>query len=246
MKINTLIIDDDPLWRDLLERFAKMNSLIHLVDSFDSALKAYAKVSEGEIDLLLLDVDMPELSGIDFVKSLERPPFVIFITAHSKYALDSYDVSAVDYLVKPFTYDRFLKAIERVRERLLVKQRLKSSENPVIEQDYFFIRVNQNYLRFLYDDVLYMKAQENFTQIFTKDNSEMALVNIRNIEKQLLNDVFVRVHRSYLVNRKAITMLTKDHVLLINGLEIPIGKQYKQNVESDLVQSKLIKRIVDN
>lgn len=236
MKINTLILDDNPNWQRIIGKFVGLNPLLNLVATCDSAMAAYAQMAEHQIDLLICDIEMPEFSGLDFVKSLRHAPAVIFVTSHRDFALDCYEVSPVDFLMKPLDPARFLKAIEKVAERLE-----NAPENSPIEP-YFFVKESANYVQIRYKEVLYMQGQSNYTNIVTTDKTYLPLLSIARLEEQLKGDVFIRVHRSYLVNRDAIDTIGKSHITLVNGFEIPIGDQYRSKINQKHVESFNVSR----
>lgn len=236
MKINTLIIDDDINWQKILSKFVQMNPLLELVGTCGSAMEGYAKMAEKEVDLLICDIEMPEMSGLALVKSIRYAPCVIFVTSHRDYALDCYEVSPVDFLLKPLDLDRFLQSIEKVRYRLSNLPETKTLE------PYFFVRENFNYVQIAYKDVLYMKAQDNFLQIVTQQRSYLPILSITKMEEQLKGDVFLRVHRSYLVHRGAIQSISKNDVILITGESIPIGDQYRTGINRKHIEGFLVSR----
>lgn len=236
MKINTLIIDDSLDWRKIISKFVGMNPVLNLIGSCASAMEGYAQISEHEVDLLICDIEMPDLSGLSFVRSLKNPPLVVFVTAHRDYALDCYEVSPVDFLLKPLNYERFLSAIEKVRHRLE-----NSPETSSIEP-YFFVRESLHYVQIRYKDVLYIKSQENFVQIVTAEHKYLPLLTIAKLEEKLKDEVFLRVHRSYIVHRDAIMKITKNHIILRGGHEIPIGDQYRSKINQKHIEAHNISR----
>jgi DNA-binding LytR/AlgR family response regulator len=230
MKINTLIVDDDPHWRLVIEKFASTNPIINIIGSCDSAMAAYGKLMDESIDLLICDIEMPDLSGLDLVKSLKAAPSVIFVTAHRDYALDCFEVSPVDFLLKPLEFPRFLKAIEKVRLRL---------ENAVEVspiEPYFFIRENSSYVQIRYRDVLYIEAKDNTMQIVTKAAVYSTTLTIAKLEEKLKSNILLRVHRSYLVHRDAILRVNKNDIVLTNGVDIPIGDQYRNKINQKHIE----------
>lgn len=236
MKINTLIIDDNPNWRLTLSKFVEMNPVLKLVAVCESAFEAYAKLTENEVDLLICDIEMPDISGIGLAKSLPNGPLIIFVTSHQEYALDCYEVSPVDFLLKPLNFERFLQSIEKVRKRLLTQP------EDIELAPYFFVKDGHNYEQILYHNVLYMKAQEHFLHIVTPNHTYTPMLSISKMEEQLKGDVFLRVHRSYLVHRLAIATITKDDVILTNGEKIPIGDQYRAKISRQHIGGNLISR----
>ena len=236
MKINVVVIDDDPSWQKIIAKFVGLVPFLNLVDTCNSAVVAYPKLIEEEIDLLICDIEMPEMSGLAFVKNLKNPPLVVFVTSHRDYSLDCYEVSPVDFLLKPLDFQRFLSAIEKVRLRL------QSPPESIVVEPYFFVRENQNYIQILYKNVQYMKAQENFVQIVTLNQTYLPTVSITKMEEQLKGDVFLRVHRSFLVNRMYIEIITKDEVILTGGYKIPIGEQYRAQISRKHIDGRVISR----
>jgi DNA-binding LytR/AlgR family response regulator len=236
MRINTLIVDDNLVWQKIISKFVQLNPILSLVGVCGSAMEAYAKLVDGDIDLLICDIEMPEMSGLQFVKSLRITPMVIFVSAHRDYALDCYEVSPVDFLLKPLDINRFLKSIEKVRLRYL-------NQNEIVEiEPYFFIRENLNNVQIPYKDVIYMKAQENFLQIVTSTKSFLPILSISKMEEQIKGDRFLRVHRSFLVNRSEISLIGKNEIMLSNGLSIPIGDQYRTQINRKHLDGNLVTR----
>jgi two-component system, LytTR family, response regulator LytT len=236
MKINTLIIDDSPDWRKIISKFVGMNPLLNLVDTCSSAMEAYGKLTEHDVDLLICDIEMPELSGLSFIRSLVHPPLVVFVTAHRDYALDCYEVSPIDFLMKPLDYERFMKAIEKVRQRLE-----NAPETSPIEP-YFFIRENRDYLQIRYKDVLYIKSHENVVHIVTADKTYQPILTMARLEEKLKGDIFLRVHRSFLIHRDAIATIGKNDIILRGGQEIPIGDQYRTKISHKHIETYSISR----
>lgn len=236
MKINTLIIDDNLDWQKIISKLVQLNPLLNLVGVCDSAMQAYAKLVEGEIDLLICDIEMPDMSGLQLIKSLRSAPFVIFVTAHRDYALDCYEVSPIDFLLKPIELERFLQSIEKVRLKYI------NTPDTLEIEPYFFVRENLNYVQILYKDVLYMKAQENFLLIVTTTQNYLPILSITKMEEQLKGDKFLRVHRSFIVNRSAIRVISKNDITLSNGQSIPIGEQYRTQINRKHIDGNLVSR----
>jgi len=236
MKINTLIIDDNVDWQKIISKVVQLNPILNLVGVCSSVMEAYAKLVDGNIDLLICDIEMPDMSGLQFVKSLRITPMVIFVSAHRDFALDCYEVSPVDFLLKPLDFERFLQSIEKVRLRYL-----SPPENVEIEP-YFFIRENLNHVQIPYKDVIYMKAQENFLQIVTATQSFLPILSITKMEEQIKSDRFLRVHRSFLVNRSEISLIGKNEIILSNGTAIPIGDQYRSQINRKHIEGKIVSR----
>lgn len=236
LRANTLVVDDDKLWQKSISKLVLLSPILNLVGTCSSAMEAYAKIVENDIDLIICDIEMPEMSGIDFIKSIKNPPLVIFITSHRDYALDCYEVSPVDFLLKPFDISRFLSSIEKVRLRL---------DNPPdisTIQPYLFVRENHNYIQIAYKDIQFMMAEDNFLKIVTPNQNFLPILTISKMEQFLKGDTFMRVHRSFLVNREHIKMLTKDNVVLNSGKKIPIGDQYRNQINRKHIEGNLVSR----
>ncbi|AEI49658.1 LytR/AlgR family response regulator transcription factor [Runella slithyformis] len=236
MKINTLVVDDNPNWRNTLSKLVALNPVLHLVAACESALEAYGNMAEEDIDLIICDIEMPELSGLGLARSLKNGPLFVFVTSHRHYALDCYEVSPVDFLLKPIEVERFMKSIEKVRVRL--------SNAPEVLQipPYFFVREGHSYVQIAYHDVLYMKAQEHYLQIVTKEATYTSLLSLAKIEEQLKGEVFLRVHRSFLVHRSAIAVIHKNDLVLVNGESIPLGDQYRSKISRVHLNPHLLSR----
>jgi DNA-binding LytR/AlgR family response regulator len=234
MKIKTLVIDDDPHWQKILSKMVEINPFLELLGIHGSAMEAYAQL--GDTELLICDIELPDMKGIDFVKSLRQSPMVIFVTSHADYALDCYEVAPVDFLLKGFPMERFLKSIERVRA-----YHQNTSFAPVIDP-HFFVRDGLNYVQIRYRDVLYMKSQDNNLLIVTPEQTYSPVLTIPKIEEHLKGGLFLRVHRSFLINRAAIKMIIKNEIILTNGDAIPIGDQYRALLNRKLMANNLISR----
>ena len=238
MNIRTIIVDDDDAWREILSSYVATIPNLTLEGSFDSPQIAFQKLSEENIDLAILDIDMPVMSGLSLVKSLKNPPAIIFVTSHADYAASSYDVEAVDFLTKPFEFDRFVKAIERVTKRLESNQIAKT---PTPEDDLFFIRSQNSYIKLRFSEVLFVKAMENFIQIVTEAQKYTVLMPLTNIESQLPPEKFMRVHRSYIINMFNITSVERDTVNIKDN-SIPLSEQYKEKLIETMIEKRLLKK----
>ena len=236
MKINTLIVDDNPSWRLTISKLVAMTPVLNLVATCASGFEAYAKLTELEIDLLICDIELPDISGMSLAKSLSNGPLILFVTSHQEYALDGYEVSPVDFLLKPINPERFLQSVEKVRRHLL------STSDEAVANPYFFVRDGHNYEQIAYKDVLYMKAREHYLDIVTPTRTYTPLISISKIEEKLKDNIFLRVHRSFLVHRMAIATIGKDHIVLTNKEKIPIGEQYRAQINRKHIEGNLISR----
>jgi DNA-binding LytR/AlgR family response regulator len=242
MKIRTVIIDDNEIWRTTIEAFVKMNDLLELIGTYSSAAEAYSQIIEKKPDLIFCDVDMPDVNGIAFFKEIKRHPLLIFVTSHPNYALESYETNAIDFLVKPFPVERFFKSVEKVRIMLkILEAGKKGKEMEKIEDNFFFVRSNNAFQKINYDEILYIKSMENFVQIKTKTDTYTTLVSLKNIMLQLPKHKFMQVHRGYVVNIYEVTSIDKEQVFIGNQ-SVPLGDNYKEELLNTLVENKLVKR----
>ncbi len=234
MKYTCLIIDDEELARDLIENHLRQLDEFELIASCSSAIEASKILQQQNVDLLFLDIEMPVLRGTEFFKNLIHKPKVIFTTAYRDYALDGFELNAVDYLLKPITFGRFFKAIEK-----FVSLSNSNTQPPSVnveaivnKDDFIFIRKDRKQVKLFLDHILYIESIKDYIKIHTKDKSHMIKYSITSFAKNLDNR-FIRTHRSYIVNVDKITAYTKYDVE-IDVIEIPIGESYKSDVQNSL------------
>lgn len=233
--IRTIIIDDDRDWHNILEKLIEVHPKLEWAGSFSSPIEAHEFLSQGNVDLVFLDIEMPNFNGIEFIERMINPPSTIFITAFPEFAAKSYEVNAVDYLIKPFSTPRFLQAIEKV----ILKQNHSANSHSLIDNEFFFIRENNQFIKIDIDKVLFLKSMENYTQIITSDNTYTVLMSLTNVEEQLPPSVFRRVHRSYIANISKITSVTKSD-LAVGQYKIPLTRTFVDDILNNLVKKRLI------
>ncbi|WP_422862022.1 LytR/AlgR family response regulator transcription factor [Flagellimonas sp. W118] len=228
MKYQCVIIDDEPLARELLEGYLQKIPGFELVASCSSAIEAVGVVSGQKIDLLFLDIEMPVLKGTDFFKSLAHKPQVVFTTAYRDYAVDGFDMNALDYLLKPIFFDRFFLAIQK----FLKSQNTDKKEIVIPSKggkgDYLFVNKAKKQIKVIFDSILYVESFKDYINIHLQEESLTIKESISSFEKRL-DDRFIRLHRSYIVNSEKITAFTKNDVE-VGRIEIPIGNNYKNNL----------------
>ena len=231
-KVTCIVVDDEPLAIELLEEYINQTPRLQLLNKFDNPLSAMEYLKSHKVDILFVDIQMPVLTGIDLVKILQEPPTVIFTTAYREYAVESYDLEAIDYLVKPITYVRFIKAINKYNESLAshTTQESPSQLNTPIEKpkESIYVNVNKKYIKIVFSDIHYIESVKDYIDIHMKDNVVTTKSTITDFYTKL-PDNFIRIHRSFIVNRKQVTAFTQ-HDLEIGDKELPIGKSYKQDV----------------
>lgn len=224
--INCLIIDDAPIARNILVEYCKLLPTLHVSGTSSDAFDAREKILQMPIDLVFLDINMPVLTGIDLVKTLKHPPQVIFTTAYKEFATDAFELGACDYLVKPFSLERFIIAIDRVKERLGRPTMNSDSKPDVHVNNHLLIRSEGMINKLNYDQILYLEASRNNTKVVTSQISFLSSTSLSSLEKLLPAELFSRVHRSFIVNRSKITSMQGNRVY-INKSEIPIGNNFK-------------------
>jgi DNA-binding LytR/AlgR family response regulator len=224
-----MIVDDEPLVRELLEDNISQVPFLELVNSCKTALEALKVLQEKEIDLIFLDIQMPRLNGLQFLQSLDHPPLVIMVTAYDKYAVEGFNLQTVDYLLKPFSFDRFLKACNRAAELFRMKNSTATSE-PAKSND-FFVNVEYTLVKIVASDILYIEGLKDYIKIYlsSKPKPVLTRMSLRAIEAKLPVDGFIRTHRSFLVAISKITKIKRDFVC-VGSIEIPISETFRENV----------------
>lgn len=237
MKIKCMLVDDEPIARKGMEEYVNEVSFLELTHSCESALKAADCIKSKPVDLILLDIQMPKLSGIEFLRDLKNPPLVIFTTAHSNYALEGYSLDVIDYLLKPISFDRFLRAVQKAYDYHL----LKGQTTEHSKADYFFIKVNHQFEKVTYDEILFIEAMQNYCIINTSAKKLITYHTLSGIEKQLPNNRFMKVHKSFVVAIEKIVSLDSSE-LKIGSASVPISRSLKDEVLKRVMGDKLLNR----
>ncbi len=231
--MNCIIIDDDPLSRKIIEGFIDKTDALNLVGSFESPLSAFNIFkTEESIDLIFLDIEMPEMSGLEFINTLDAPPMIIIVSGNEKYALEAYEYDVVDYLLKPLALPRFYKSLTKAQKRY--QERESISRYP---EEIFIKKKNSTLVRLKYDDILWVEALENYVTVNTFKEKFTIHFTMKAIENKLPMVKFKRVHRSYIVNIHRIEYIEDSNVVIKveSGTKvIPIGKSYRDNLMDDL------------
>lgn len=236
MKINCLAVDDEPLALDVVQSFAKNNLHIEKLWTASNAISASEMLRKHKIDLVFLDIQMPQISGLDFVRKLENPPLIVFTTAFSEYAVEGFEVDAIDYLLKPFSEERFEKAVIKAINIQKIPQKEKAG---LVSNDFIFIKANHQQNKVYYKDIKYVEAYADYVKIFTTDRRFVTLQTMKNMETKLPEQLFVRVHRSFIVGLNHIQSFTLSSVQ-IGEQKISIGKNYKDTFQKALQQNKFL------
>jgi DNA-binding LytR/AlgR family response regulator len=237
--ISCIIIDDEPLARKGLKEYIDDVDFLHLAGESDNPLKAAKLISEGNIQLLFLDIQMPKLSGLEFFKTLSPAPPVIFTTAFPQYALDGFELNALDYLVKPVSFDRFYKAALRAKEYYEVR----AENNKVVagQEDYFFIKADNKLVKIAFDEVLFAEALQNYVCIQTTTKKYITYLTFKSIEDYLPANRFIKTHKSYIVAASRIDSIDGSEIK-IGSHTIPISRNSKEEVMEKLLKGKFLKR----
>ncbi|MFH6995601.1 LytR/AlgR family response regulator transcription factor [Flavobacterium sp. FlaQc-48] len=226
-----VIIDDEPLAVELLEDFVRKVDTLELVSTFNNAIDAVSFINQNNVDLIFLDIQMPHFSGIDFLNTIEKKPLVIFTTAYSDYAVEGFNLGAVDYLVKPIPFHRFLKSVVRAQQVLnpagAIQAITENTTVPELEQDFMFVRAEYENVKMNFSDILFIEGLKDYVKIYTTDNKfTLTLISLIKLENLLSSKGFSRIHRSYIINIKHVKSIQKNKVL-ISDKRIPISESYK-------------------
>lgn len=240
MGIKCIIIDDEPLARKGLKEYMEDVNFLELTGEFDNALKATDLLNKGEVQLLFLDIQMPRITGLDFFKTLKQPPPVVFTTAYPQYALEGFEVNALDYLVKPISFERFLKAALKAREYYEVREK-NVEETAATPGDYFFIKADNKLVKLFFEDVLFAEALQNYVVIHTKDKKYITYLTFKAVEDYLPADRFIKTHKSYIIATARIDSIEGNDIR-IGQHHIPISRNLKDEVMEKLVNNRFLKR----
>lgn len=219
------MVDDEPPAIELLQKYVSMIEQLEIVGTSNSAVKAFDMLKEQSIDLIFLDIQMPVLNGIDFIKTLQNPPAIILTTAYREYALDGYDLDIVDYLLKPIAFDRFLKAVDRYRNR--AKPHIDPSSSSPNIPSHIFCNVNRTRHKVMLDDILYIESLKDYVRIHTRESKLVVKGNIGTFMKRLPTEEFVRIHRSFAVALQHIQSYNQSEVA-VQGTTLSIGRSYQE------------------
>lgn len=226
--INCMIIDDEPLSVDILSSYIQKFSFLSLKISFNSSLQALEYAGMAEIDLIFLDIHIPDLNGLNFYKALSTRPEVIFTTAYSEYAATGFELNAIDYLLKPIPLERFVSAVNKAKDYITYKNR-----RAVADKDYFFINASYKTHKIFFDDILWLEGLKDYTKIFLKGNPNPLLIlqNLKYFEDFLPEKEFIRVHRSYIVSVRKMDTITRKQITIGNST-IPVSDNYRERIFS--------------
>lgn len=239
MKLNCLIIDDEPFARKGLEEHVKEIEFLHVAGTCGDALKAAMYITEQKIDLMYLDIHMPKVNGMDFLKNLKNPPLTIITTAYSDYALEGYTLDVVDYLVKPISFERFLKASQKALEVFQLRARAGSGSSP--EDGFFFVRCERKFEKVFFRDVSYIEGMQNYAVIHAAGRKLITYITLTSLESQLPKEQFLKVHKSFLISVPHVKAIEGDE-LILDEARIPIGRTLRDQVVQQIMGNRLFRR----
>ena len=235
MSTKCIIVDDEPLAIEILESYVAKVDQLQLVSTFRNAISAFTFLQQESVDLIFLDIQMPKLSGIDFLKTLKHPPKVIFTTAFRDYAIEGFELEIVDYLLKPIPFDRFLKAVAKVFHQP-INASAPSSKHEVVSDNYVYFKVDKKMIKTKMADVLYIESIKDYVKVKTSDKEIVTQQKISYLEESLPREQFLRIHRSFIVNLEKIDAYSATDVE-IGKHNIPIGRNYKNDVMKVLAKN---------
>jgi DNA-binding LytR/AlgR family response regulator len=231
MKINCIAIDDEPLALDIIRDYCSKVPFLNLIRTFDNAMDSIEFIRSNKLDLLFLDIQMEELTGIQLLHALKHRPYVIFTTAYDSYAIQGFELDIIDYLLKPISFERFVKSVDKVYEKMHTDQMLKTKPDPVVaapsEDAYFFVKTETRMEKVRYTDVLYIEGMGDYWRIITPGKRIMTLLNYKKLEEMLPPRQFIRVHKSFIVAVDKIDSVERNRIKIADRL-IPVSETFRK------------------
>ncbi len=243
--IRTLVIDDEPLALDLVRSYVDQTPFLELVGSCSNAKDAYARIAQGDVELIFLDVQMPGMSGLTLMKAIEsydNAPKAIFTTAFAEYALEGFKLNAVDYLLKPFNFDEFMKAATKAQRLIELEQNsIQPSQNATDGEEYFFVKSEHRLVRIDVPRIIYIEGLKDYIKVYMNDEPKpvLTLSSLKNMEARLPQQQFLRVHRSFIINIAFVHSVDKNQILMSNNAKIPMGEGFKQQF-TEVINKKIL------
>lgn len=232
-KISCVITDDEPVARKGLQGYVEKCDFLQLAGVCEDAIQLNSFLKQQPVQLIFLDIEMPYVTGIEFLKNSSNPPKVIFTTAYEQYAIKSYELDVLDYLLKPISFDRFLKAANKAYDYFQSKE--------IQSNDHIFIKVNSKLEKVSFDDILFAEAMENYVAIYTRGQKHITNITLKGLQEKLPVNAFIQTHKSYIINIQAVQSI-EGNILHIDKYQVPISKYQKEEVMEKMVNSKLLKK----
>lgn len=242
--INVIIVDDEPLAQDVLETYIEKIPELHLVKKCNNALEANDALNNEDVDLMFLDIQMPQLTGVDFLKTLKNPPLVIFTTAYPNYAIEGFELNALDYLLKPISLERFMKAVNKAIDQIELQKKEpvvgggSSDENA----DFIFVKADKKLVKIKFDEIIYIEGLKDYVIIRMEKSRVITLQTMKSLEEKLPTNLFRRIHRSYIVSIDKINAIVGNMVEVVEknqAKHLPIGKNYRDDLLAIVNQNRL-------
>jgi DNA-binding LytR/AlgR family response regulator len=234
MKIKCIIIDDEPLGAEVIEAHLKEFPNMELKESFTNPLEALSIIESGEIDVVFIDINMPKMNGLDFIRSIEQSPYFIITTAYREYAVESFDLDVLDYLVKPIPFTRFLKSINKLSQKFITDK--SEDVQQTIEKSFIFLKVDKKLIKIKFEDIFFIESLKDYIKVFTKSGEYLAHKSLSGITEELPKTQFLRLHRSFTVALDKIQALEGNSVLVTNK-RIPIGRKYLNHAKDVILNT---------
>lgn len=236
--INCVIIDDEPLAREGMASYVREVEFLNLVETCVNPVELIRLLDQHRVDLIFLDIQMPKMNGIEFLKIMPKPPMVVITTAFPSYALESFQLNVLDYLLKPITFDRFFKAANKAKDYHQLITKAADQNIPDAVADYFFIKCGNKFEKIYFNDILYIQGMQNYVTIYTHKGKYMTLLYLKNLEESLDSRQFIRVHKSFIVSINKIETIEGNEVI-IPSHRIPVSRNYRDQLIQQVVASKL-------
>ena len=237
MKIKCIIIDDEPLAGEVIATHLKEFSNMQLLGSYTNPLDALLLIDSGEVDAVFIDINMPKMNGLDFIRSLDASPYFIITTAYREYAVESFDLDVFDYLVKPVPFTRFLKSINKLSQKMMTEQSTETTQ-PSTEKSFIFLKVDKKLIKIKFEDIYFIESLKDYIKVFTKTGDYLAHKSLSGITEELPNNLFLRIHRSFTVALDKIQALEGNSVMIADK-RIPIGRKYINHAKDVILNTSI-------
>ena len=236
--MNCIAIDDEPLALNVIREFCRKIDFINLLDTFTNPFDAMKHLNRGEVDVMFLDIHMPNITGMEFFRSLTRPPLLIFTTAFTQHALEGFELDAIDYLVKPIPFQRFLRAVNKANELLLSRKNIQNPTPHVQASGYMMVKAEYKTIKVNFNEIKYVEGVKDYVKLGLTGKNILTKTTMKNIEDKLPSDKFIRVHKSFIVSIDYIKAI-ENNMIIIDDKRIPIGDNYKENFNGFLDSKRI-------
>lgn len=239
MKLKCVIIDDEPIARKLIEEFISDIVFLELIGQAENPAKAMALLDNNAVDLIFLDINMPVINGINFLKNTNYTASIIMTTAYGEHAVEAFSLDVLDYLVKPIPFERFFKACNKAKQ--MYESKIQLLKHPIDHDDHFFIKCDNHLEKIAYDDLLYAESMLNYVLLYTKERKMIVYITLKSLEEHLPGNLFIKVHKSFIVNRTKIKSI-EGNMINIGTEKITISQNLREKVLNEILKDKIIKR----